>query len=1091
MGLVRRRARLQVMLLHRVGVSLALLSLAVSCAEDAPTGAPESPGSSPAPGVPAAEGAALPGRAEGVPGDALSGSRERAARAEDVPKVIRPQAQPRRSDFDQIAAAMDPGLQADPWPGELLASSAERLLLGVTRHLATGGDTAALRSVVTRDLAGTVPTSDGGVEALAGGALLEWLQRNLMVPSVSGAPVVEATVTEVQAPGLDGVAEQVGRTRAHLRSGTDPHGTPVGARQQRDVIVTLTWRLGKRARISSITVERASRSALEAPFRDVTDSVLAGAASRSVNSPRSLALGALQAAGRTDSLAPVGDILTAMHGVAVGDLDGDGWDDLVVARAAGQPNLVWMNAGGAFREEGAERGLDWLEGSGGVLIADLDGDGARDVVLGVGPDVVVAWNDGAGVFTTSGVLPRAGTARVYSISAADVDGDGDLDLYDTRYFRADDGGPAAPTPYHDAVNGAPNVFWRNLAADAAGPKLRAFRADTVAAGLDVDNDRFSMVSVFDDVDGDGDLDLYVANDFGRNNLYLADGGRFQPAPDGPLTDKAAGMGLSLADADLDGVGDLIVSNMFSAAGGRVTRSPRFMPEASVEVRDEFIRHARGNSIFRGLGGGQFQDLTEMTGAAPGGWAWGSRFVDWNRDGLPDIVVPNGFLSGRTGPDLQSFFWRRVVGATPLGGDPSPDRLDAYLGAWSVISQLSQFGRQDWNARERTFAYLNQGDLRFEDVSLSSGLGIPDDGRSLAVGDLDHDGRLDLVFRNRTAPILRLFQGRAPGGSSVSFRLSQDGLNRDGIGALVSFEARGGRRSARILAGDGFLGSSPPEAFFGLGNSDVPGGAPGSRVIVRWPDGVAEAFAAPEGEALAGSSWELERGTGVLRRRYRQGAPRPPLAEPVAPSVRGGEAAPPRSRVPLHAEFPLGAWRLPSFDGPTRRADELCGENGLLLVFWSGTVPDSERALSLIKGEGLPTYALALDGVREAEASRKTSEGLGLGERSGRAGSSERLLLDLVLGRTLAPFDEMPLPLAFLLDAEGDLACIYAGDMDPRQVLEDAGRLAGREDRSATTCLTSGRWVLGAPRRGLESLHDGLRARGFNEFVDHLEAKASR
>ena len=1071
MGRARRRDRLRGMLSRRIALALGLLTLGAACSEE-----PEVPGPAAGSGKEAEQS---PAAAAAEVGGAGSTS----------PQVIRPQGPARRADFDSIAATIDPGFPGAPWPGEFLAEAAERLLLQVTRHLATGGDPGALRNVVTRDLSGSVPAEDGSRRALEGTELLGWLQGRLRVTRQGGAPVVAATVLQVAAPGSGGGDDPIGRTRVHLRVGTDPQGPAVERREQRDVFMEVSWRLGKRARISSVEVERATSRSLVPPFRDVTHTVLRGAASAGLSAGESLGLGALQAAGRTDALEPVAEILTGMHGVAVADLDGNGWDDLVVARAPGQPNQVWMNTGGAFREEAAARGLDWLEESGGVLICDLDGDGAQDVTMGVGPDVVVAWNDGSGVFTSRTTLPRAGEARVYSISAADVDLDGDLDLYDTRYFKAAGEGPAAPTPYHDAVNGAPNVFWRNRTADRGAPRPRVFEADTAAAGLDVENDRFSMVSVFDDFDGDGDLDLYVANDFGRNNLFLAERGRFRAAGPGPLTDKAAGMGLSLGDANLDGTRDLVVSNMFSAAGGRVTRDPRFLPGVPEAMRGEFMRHARGNSIFLGVEGGGFEDLTDMTGAAPGGWAWGSRFVDWNRDGLADIVVPNGFLSGRKGPDLESFFWRRVVGSTPLTPEADPARLDAYLGAWSVISQLSQFGRQDWNARERTFAYLNRENLEFEDVSLASGLGVPDDGRSLAVGDLDHDGRQDLVFRNRTAPTLRIFQGVDPGGHSASFRLRQGGQNPDGIGSLVSIQRWNGvPHSARIVAGDGFLGSSPAEAFFGL---DERSAREVKTVEVRWPDGEAERFQASGGGALAGSSWLLVRGSGDARRRYAHGPATPGLNEEVAPVVRGGEAPPARSRVPMHAEFPLGAWRLPSFEGGTRRVDELCGEHGLALLFWSREVPGSERGLVGLEGGPLSTYALALDGVRESEAVREVAEALGRESRAGRAGSAERLILDLVLGRTLAPFEEMPLPLCFLLDGEGDLACIQVGSVDPALLREDAARLAGRSDPSDTTCLTGGRWIRGTPRRDLSGLYDGLRARGFNEFVDHLEARAPR
>jgi hypothetical protein len=719
--------------------------------------------------------------------------------------------------------------------------------------------------------------------------------------------------------------------------------------------------------------------------------------------------------------------------------------------------------------------------------------------MGVGPDVVVAWNDGTGMFAERTVLPRAGEARVYSLSAADVDGDGDLDLYDTRYFRAGGYGAQAPTPYHDAVNGAPNVFWRNLLADGEGPAPRSFRDDTQAAGLDAENDRFSMVSLFDDLDGDGRLDLYVANDFGRNNLYLGREGGFAPAPAGPLTDKAAGMGLSLGDADLDGAVDLMVSNMYSAAGGRVTRDRRFMAGSKEALRQEFVRHARGNSIFKGLGAGRFEDRSTMTGAAPGGWAWGARFVDWDRDGLPEMVVPNGFLSGREGPDLQSFFWRRVVGSSPASSDAAPEVLDRYLGAWSVISNLSQFGRQDWNARERTFAYQNLGGMRFRDVSLASGLGVADDGRSLAVADLDQDGMLDLVFRNRTAPVLRVFRGVGDGGLGVSFRLQQPGSNRDAIGAAVAVTVNGVRREARVLAGDGFLGSSPPEVFQGLGSEPSV-----TSLEVTWPDGEVEGFAV-EGDggqeeddawALPGAAWTLIRGTGAPRLRYRH-APAGsalaesisgPLPEPPPAPIVGGEPGPPRVRVPLLAEFPLGAWRLPSFASTPARADSLAGERGLLVTLWASTDPGSMQAVTGAAALDIASHAISLDGVRDSDSALAAAMDLGLGESAGRADAATRLVLDLVLGRTLAPFDDLPLPIGMLLDGEGDLACLYVGALPADVIEEDAARLAARVDPASTLALTGGSWMRSSPQRRLGTLAEGLRARGFNELADHLESR---
>jgi hypothetical protein len=168
------------------------------------------------------------------------------------------------------------------------------------------------------------------------------------------------------------------------------------------------------------------------------------------------------------------------------------------------------------------------------------------------------------------------------------------------------------------------------------------------------NNRYSFAAAWADYDSDGDQDLYVANDFGRNNLYRNNGdGTFTDvAAEAGVDDLAAGMSASWADYDGDGNLDLYVGNMWSSAGQRVTDQPEFdATTTDPKLKELFQRHARGNSLFRNRGDGTFEDVSERLGVTMGRWAWACDFADLDNDGRQDLYVQNGYITGAALDDL--------------------------------------------------------------------------------------------------------------------------------------------------------------------------------------------------------------------------------------------------------------------------------------------------------------------------------------------------------------------------------------------------------------------------------------------------------
>ena len=389
---------------------------------------------------------------------------------------------------------------------------------------------------------------------------------------------------------------------------------------------------GPKLRSIAVTRHEEAVGPAEPLFADCTDWVLSNAPDARAQLAESADV-ASATLDRMHGLSFVGH-----EGLALGDANGDGLDDVYVCQGGGRPNrLLLQDPDGRVRDASAASGVDVLDPTRSALFLDLDGDGDQDLVLG-GEGVAFLENDGQARFKQRA---RFATSVVTSMAAADVDLDGDLDLYVCRYDSTES---TAPTPYHDAENGMPNVLLRNDGAFA-------FADATAASDLDHNNRRFTFACAFGDFDDDGDPDLAVANDFGRKNLYRNDGGKFTDvAAELGVEDVGAGMSAAFGDYDRDGRLDLWWANMFSSAGNRITFQPRFQTKAGAEELAHLRRHARGNALFRNTGT-RFDDASEAAGVTLARWAWSSIFADVDDDGYEDLLVANGYLTNQDPDDL--------------------------------------------------------------------------------------------------------------------------------------------------------------------------------------------------------------------------------------------------------------------------------------------------------------------------------------------------------------------------------------------------------------------------------------------------------
>jgi enediyne biosynthesis protein E4 len=442
-------------------------------------------------------------------------------------------------------------------------------------------------------------------------------------------------------------------------------------------------------------------------------------------------------------------------GVAVGDLDGDGWEEIVLANLSGDVSILWNHRALSFERTSLTTGRYRQ-----VLIVDVDADGRNDILLttGVGPPSVylshAVTGDGHPDFSRSQL--EGVHSFTYSVGVGDLHGTGSLDIVTGAYN-------AELTLRRDPKLLLGVDIGVNVQRPAAEGGYRTEELSPTSQSL--------VTNVFD-LNGDGHDDVLIGNDLSSPDMtWLGGNGQLTPATPFETTSLST-MSIDVADYDNDGRMDLYATDM------------KPMPDESTATWEpifEQIRAAsidqvqRPHNVLQHATTAGYEEVAKTAGVDATGWSWSGLFGDLDNDGWSDLFVVNGM----EGSDLLR---------------NTPDRR---------LVEANQ-------------AFRNSGDGRFA-AAPQWHLGETYGGRGMMMADLDHDGDLDIVVNNLNAPA-RLLENQICGGSSVEVALSwPTSRNTAALGATVRARHAAIVRTRELVAGRGYLSGAPAVVHIGIGS----------------------------------------------------------------------------------------------------------------------------------------------------------------------------------------------------------------------------------------------------------------------------------